>query len=77
MLFYRVASYCQPLFRSTVKPFKTSIVQHHASSSISVNIKLYTDHVMLYNSEHTEDIDQCVPVSSTIRILSDIRMRVQ
>ena len=76
MLFDRVASYCQPIIRSTVKPFKTSIVQHHTSSSISVNIKLYTDHVILHNSDHAEDIDQCAPVSSTIGILSDIRIRV-
>ena len=31
---------------------------------------------MLHNLYHTEDIDQCVPVYSTIRILSDMRMRV-
>ena len=55
---------------------RTSIVQHHTSASISVNIKLYTDHVMLYNLDDAEDIDQCVPVSSTIRILSDMSIRV-
>ena len=56
---------------------KTYNVQHHTSSYIYVNIKVYTDHVMLYNSDYAEDIDQCAPTSSTIRIRSDIRMRVQ
>ena len=55
---------------------RTSIAQHHTSASISVNIKLYTDYVMLYNLDHVEDIDQGVPVSSTIRIRSDMSMRV-
>ena len=31
---------------------------------------------MLYTLDHADDIDQCVPVSSTIRIISDMRMRV-
>ena len=31
---------------------------------------------MLYNLDQAEDIDQCVPISSTIRILSDMRVRV-
>ena len=31
---------------------------------------------MLYNMDHAEDIDKFVLVSSTIRILSDMRMRV-
>ena len=38
------------------------IVQHHTPASIYVSIKLYTDHVMSYNLDHAEDIDQCVPV---------------
>ena len=53
-----------------------SIVQHHTTSPVSVNIKLYTDHVMLYNLDPAEYIDQCVPVSSTIRILIDMSMHV-
>ena len=55
---------------------KTFIVQHHTFASIFVKIKLYTDHVMLYNLDHAEDIDQGVRVSSTIRILPDMRVRV-
>ena len=47
-----------------------------STASISINIKLYTDHVMLYNLDHAEYIDQCVRVSSAIRILSDMRMPV-
>ena len=31
---------------------------------------------MLYNLDHAEDIDRCVRVSSTIRILPDMRVRV-
>ena len=31
---------------------------------------------MLYNLDHALNIDQCVDVSSNIRILPDIRMRV-
>ena len=54
---------------------RASIVQH-ISASIFVNIKLYIDHVMLYNLDHAEDIDRCVRVSSTIRILPDMRVRV-
>ena len=51
----------------------TFIVQHHTSAYIAVNIRLLTDHAMLYYLDHAEDIDHCVPVSSTIRILSDMR----
>ena len=31
---------------------------------------------MLYNMDHAEDIDWCVRVSSAIRILPDMRVRV-
>ena len=31
---------------------------------------------MLYNLDHAEDIDWCVRVSSTIRILPDMRVSV-
>ena len=31
---------------------------------------------MLYNLDHAEDIDRCVRVSSTIRILPDMRVRI-
>ena len=54
---------------------RASIVQH-ISASIFVNIKLYIDHAMLYNLDHAKDIDRCVRVSSTIRILHDMRVRV-
>ena len=55
---------------------RASIVQHHTSASIFVNIKLYNDHVMLYNLDHAENIYRYVRVSSTIIILPDMRVRV-
>ena len=55
---------------------RASIVQHHTSASIFVNIKLYTDHVMLYNRVHAEYIDRYVRVASTITKLPDMRNHV-
>ena len=61
---------------TSYEDFRRSVVEHVTGTHPSVYIKLCNDHVMLCNLYHTEDVDHGVSVSSTIRILLDMSVRV-